>query len=97
MKVTDTLSRTELQDNTPEINDKDINNFVYFEMSPLPTSERTRQKQVTESAKDDTLQKIHQISAELPEHRLKRNPCLRSYHHHNSVVTYKDGLLLNKS
>ena len=95
MKVTDTLSRAVLQDNTPEISDKEMNYFVHFLMSSLPISEKTPQKLITETAKDDTQQKLqHKISTRWPEHRLKLDPCLRPYHHHNSMITYQDGLLL---
>ena len=36
----------------------------------------------------------HQISAGWPEHRLKLDPYLKPYHHHNLVVTYPDRFLL---
>ena len=62
-----------------------MNYFVHFMMSSLPISEKSRQELVTETVKDDTLQKLwHQISADWLEHDLKLDPCLRSYHHHNS-------------
>ena len=89
MMVTDTLSWAALQDNIPEISDKEMNYFVHFVMSSLPISEKARQKLVTETAMEDTLQKLRpQISAGWPDHRLKLDPYLRPYHHHNSVVTY---------
>ena len=95
MKVMDTLSRVALKDKTPEISDKEINYFVHFVMSSLPISEKTLQKLVTEIAKEDTLQKPrHQISAGWWEHHLKLDPCLRPYHHPNSMITYQEGLLL---
>ena len=95
MKVTDILRWAALQDNTPEISDKEMNYFVHLVMSSLSISEKTRQKLVTETAKDDRLQKLrHQISPGWPEHRLKLDPCLRPYRHHNTVVAYQDGLLL---
>ena len=95
MKVTDTLSRTSLQDNTAKISDKEMNYFVHFVMSFLPVSEKSRQKLVTEIAKDDTQQKLrHQISAGWPERYLNLDPCLKPYHYHNLEVTYQDGLLL---
>ena len=56
MKVMDRLSRTALQDNTPEISNKEMNYFVYFVISSLTISEKTCQKLVTETGKDDTLQ-----------------------------------------
>ena len=93
MKVTDTLSRASLQDNTPEISDKVINCFVHFVMSSLPINEKSRQKLVTERTKDDPQQKLHQISAGWPEHHFKFDPCLRPYHHHNSMISYQDGIL----
>ena len=95
MKVTDTLSRAALQDNTPEISDKEMNYFVHFVMSSLPISEKSCQKLVTVTAKDDILQKLrHQISVGWSEHRLNLDLCLRPYHRHNSEVTYQDRLLL---
>ena len=54
IKVTDTLSRAALQDNTPEISDKEMNCFVHFMVSSLSISKKSRQKLVTETAKDDT-------------------------------------------
>ena len=42
MKVTDTLSRAALQDNTPEISNKEINYSVHFIMSSLLISEKSR-------------------------------------------------------
>ena len=56
MMVTGTLSLAALQDNTPEICDKEMNYFVRFVMSSPPVREKTRQKLVSETAKDDTLQ-----------------------------------------
>ena len=96
MKVTETLSPAALQDNTPEISDRKTNFFVHFVMSSFPINEKTRQKLVTELAKDDdTIRKLrHQISAGWPEHRLKLNPCLRPYYHHNSMITYQDRFVL---
>ena len=95
MKVTDALSRAALQDNTPQISNKGMNYFVHFMMSSLPISEKSHQKLVTETAKDDTLQKLqHQISSGWLEHHLKLDPCLRPYHYHNSEVIYPDELLL---
>ena len=77
------------QDNTSEISDKEINYFVHFVMSFLSINEKTHQKLVTETAKNDTLQKLrHQISAGWEEHRLKLDSCLRPYYHHNSMITY---------
>ena len=58
MKVTDTLSRAALKANTPEISNKEMNYFDYFVMSSLLISKKSRQKLVTETAKDDTLQKL---------------------------------------
>ena len=58
MNVTNTLSQATLQDNTPEISDKKMNYFVHFVMSSLPICEKTRQKPVIKTAKDDTLQKL---------------------------------------
>ena len=54
IKVTDTLTRVALQDYISEISDKEMNYFIYFMMSSFPISEKTRQKQVSETAKDDT-------------------------------------------
>ena len=89
MKVMSTLSRAAFQDNSPEISDKEMNYFVHFMMSSLPIGEKSDQKLVTETAKNDTLWKLrHQNSAGWLEH------CLRPYHHHNSEVTYQDGLVL---
>ena len=42
MKITDTVGRAALQDNTPEISDKEMNYFVHFVVSSLPVSEKTR-------------------------------------------------------
>ena len=44
MTGTDTLSRAALQDNTPEISDKEMNYFVHFEMSSLLISKRLARK-----------------------------------------------------
>ena len=69
-----------------------MNNLVQFVMFSFPISEKTHQKLVTETAKGDTLQKLYQISAGWLEHRLILDLCLRPNHHHNSMITYKDGL-----
>ena len=71
MKVTDTLSQAALQDNTPEISDKEMNYIVHFVVSSLSINEKTRKKQVGETVKYYTLQKLHQISTGWPEYRLK--------------------------
>lgn len=57
MQVADTQGRDALQDNTPEISDKEITYFVHFGMSSLPIIEKCLQKLVTKTAKDDTLKK----------------------------------------
>ena len=94
MKVTGVLSRVALKDNLTEISHKEMNYFVHFVISSLPLREKTRQKLSTETAKNDTLQKLHQMSAGWLEHRLKLDPCQIPYHHHNPMITYQDGLLL---
>lgn len=95
MHVADTLSRAALTNNTPEISDKEINFFVHSIMSSIPISDKRQQQLTTETANDETLQKLkQQIMIGWPQHRHNLHPCLHPYFNYRSDLTCHKGLVM---